>query len=536
MAMEEYDAVIIGAGFGGISSLISLRKLNLKIKVFEKGEQMGGIWYWNCYPGARVDSDTPIYQFFDKELCEGWTFKERYPGGQELREYFQYLDDKLDLKKDIQFHTACTGAKFDEQQNQWVIDLNNETKVRARWFILSLGFTGKPYIPPYRGIDKFKGEIHHTSAWPQAGLDLKDKRIAVIGTGASGVQTIQESALEAKQLTVFQRTPNFALPMKQKPNDLEELARQKKDGDLESIFDHCLTTFAGFTFEFMVKNTFDDSPEERKKVFEDLLITQGGFRYWLGAYSDMLFDAKANREAYDFWRDYIHSRVNDPRKAEILAPAEPPHPWGTKRPSLEQNYFELYNLPHVDIINIHEDPIEEITENGVRTKNGFKEFDVIALATGFDTNTGPMAQLDIRDTKGATVADHWKDGLKTAIGISLAGFPNMFFLYGPQAPTAFANGPTCVQMQATWIKKLLGELIKKGITRFEAKPEKEVEYTNLTHQIWYSSLFPKAKSWYQGSNIPGKKEEPLNFAGGFPLYTKTLYDSLENNYQDWIAA
>jgi len=536
--MDEYDAVIIGAGFGGIATLMRLRRLNLKIRVFEKGSDMGGIWYWNCYPGARVDSDTPIYQLFDKELWEGWKFKERYPGWQELREYFHYLDSKLDLKKDIQFNTACTGARFDEQNDQWVIDLDDGTgiKVRARWFIAAMGFAARSYTPTYPGIDKFKGEIHHTSKWPQTGVDLQNKRIAVVGTGASGVQTIQESAPQAKQLTVYQRTPNFALPMNQKFTDPAETERLKSEGYFEQEHDKCFKCFAGFNFEFRTKGTFDDSLEERKRVFEDLLIKQGGFHYWLGAYNDMLFNPKANREAYDFWRDFVRSRIHDPKKAELLAPMDPPHPWGTKRPCLEQNYYEMFNLSHVDLVDLRADPIEEFTETGIRTRSGVKEFDVIALATGFDSITGPLAQLDIRDTKGNTIADHWKDGLRTAIGISLAGFPNMFYLYGPQAPTAFANGPTCVQLQARWIEKTISSLIEKDMKRIEAKPEKEVEWTQATHQFWYASLFPQAKSWYQGSNVPGKREEPLNYVGGFPAYTKALFDSLENNFQDWIVA
>jgi len=266
------------------------------------------------------------------------------------------------------------------------------------------------------------------------------------------------------------------------------------------------------------------------------LIKRGGLPYAIANYKDILIDERANREAYDFWRDYVRTRIRNPKNVELLAPTEPVHPWGVKRSSLEQGYFEIYDLPHVDLIDVNSDPIEEFTELGIRTKSGLREFDLVALATGFDSLTGSLAQLDIRGMNGETIAEHWKDGLRTAMGISLANFPNFFFLYGPQAPTAFANGPTFVQLQAKWIETALDGLIKKGITRFVAKPEKEVDWTKLTHELWYSTLRPKGKSWYQGSNIPGKKEEPLTFSGGVPFYTKTIYESLENNYQDWIVA
>jgi len=536
MALEEYDAVILGAGFGAIATLIRFRKLGLKVRVFERGSDLGGTWYWNCYPGARVDSGAPIYQLFDKELWEGWSFKEKFPGWREIQEYFKYLDRKLDLKKDIQFDTACTGANFDEQVDQWIIDLSNGSKVRARWFVAAVGFAAKPYTPNYPGLEKFKGEIHHTSSWPREGVQLNDKRIAVIGTGASGVQVIQESAPVARQLTVYQRTPNYALPMQQRSTGPDEVAKAKKEGHYDAAFEQCLSSPNGFNIPTLDRNTFDDPPEEREKRYHDLLIEKGGFAFLIGSYKDLLVNEKANNAAYLFWRDYVRSRVSDPKKAHLLAPTEPVHPIGGKRPSLEQSYYEVFNLPYVDLIDLNSEGIKEFTESGICTTNGHKEFDVIALATGFDSVTGSLAQLDIRSTKGETIADHWKDGLKTAIGISLAGFPNMFFLYGAQAPTAFSNGPTCLEVQTTWIEKVLAGLIKKGITRFEAKPEKEVEWTDLTHRIWNATLLPRAKSWYQGSNIPGKKEEPLNFPGGVPMYTKALYDSLENNYQDWILA
>ena len=325
--------------------------------------------------------------------------------------------------------------------------------------------------------------------------------------------------------------------MNQHPLEDDATEQLKKEGKFDEAFNECYNTFAGFQYDFNPKKTFDDSPEERKAFFHDLLITKGGFRFWLNTYSDMLFDEKANREAYNFWRDYVRSRVKDPRKRELLAPTEPPHPWGTKRPSLEQYYYEVFNLDHVDVVSIEEDPLDTITERGIRLKSGDeREFDVIVLATGFDAVTGSLAQLDIRGTDGRSIKDHWSNGLTTAIGIALNKFPNMFFLYGPQAPTAFSNGPSCVQFQAQFIEKALQLMQKDNITRFEAKESTEQEWTDKVRHAWDITLFPQAKSWYQGSNIPGKRVEPLNFAGGMPVYTKALDESLENHMQAWNTA
>lgn len=532
----EYDAVIVGAGFGAITVLDKLRKLGLKCRIVEKGARTGGIWYWNCYPGARVDSDAPIYQLFDKELWEDFVFRERYAGWRELRRYFDYLEQKLEINKDADFDTAVTGAAFDENTHKWTIKTSKGNYV-ARWFIPCIGFAAKKYMPPYKGIDNFEGVIEHTATWPQEGVDLVGKRIAVIGTGASGVQTIQECGKAAKQLTVYQRTPNYAIPMNQKPLSKDYVRNEKDSGHFNNSFKTCFETFAGFDYDFSEKNTFDDSPEERNKFYHRLLVEEGGFRYWLATYKDMLFDEKANREAYNFWRDSVRARINDPRKQEILAPMEPPHPWGTKRPSLEQDYYEVFNLPHVDIVDLQKDPIEEITADSIKTKSGKEQkVDVIALATGFDSVTGSLAQLDIRGSTGDTISDHWKDGLKTAMGIGINTFPNLFFLYGPQAPTAFSNGPSCVQVQAIWLEKLLKQLKEQGITRFEAKKEVEEDWARRASEIWASSLFPQAKSWYQGSNIPGKRVEPLNWAGGMPAYIKAIHESLDNNFQGWHVA
>lgn len=494
-------------------NLCRLRRLGLNVRIYEKGAASGGIWYWNCYPGARVDSDLPIYQLFDKELWEGpdgFTFTERYPGGKELKRYFEHVDRKWKIHEHVTYNKHVDSAVFDESKHKWLVECSDGSEVYAKWFIPCIGFASRRYTPPFNGLGNFKGDIYHTAVWPQHDVNLKGKRVAEIGTGASGIQVIQEIGDRVKELTVYQRTPNMCLPMNQKKLDPKEEEEKKKSGWYEENIEKTRHTFAGFTYDFQERKTFDDTPEEREAFYKSLM-DEGGFRYWLNTYDDMLFDLKANKEAYDFWRRSVLARVKDPEKQKLLAPEVPPHPWGTKRPSLEQRFYEVVDQPHVKIIDVNENPIEEVTATGLRTKQGLVEVDVIILATGFDSVTGSLAQLNIQGVKGGTIADHWKDGLRTSMGIALPEFPNMFFLYGPQAPTAFSNGPSCTQFQAEFVEEVFKRVKAEGITRFEATAEAEEDWHKRMHEKWDASLFPLAKSWYQGSNIPGRKVEPLNW-------------------------
>ncbi|KAK5121811.1 hypothetical protein LTR85_004686 [Meristemomyces frigidus] len=534
--IPEVDVLIVGAGFGAFTILNRLRKLGLSVTIYEKGSASGGIWYWNCYPGARVDSDTPIYQLFDKELWEDFTFKERYAGGPEIRRYFQHIEKKWEVDKHIQYHKHVDGAVFDEKRHQWLVDCSDGSEIYCRWFIPCIGFASRRYTPPVPGLSNFTGDTYHTAVWPQHGVNFKGKRVAQIGTGASGIQVIQEIGDKTKHLTIYMRTPNLCLPMHQRKLDPQEEEKKKANGDYEKAFNDTRKTFSGFTYDFVEKNTFDDSPEDREKFYHSLLIEQGGFRYWLNTYKDMLFDQKANDEAYKFWRQYVLTRIKNPEKQRLLAPEVPPHPWGTKRPSLEQRFYEVVDQDHIDIIDVNENPIEEVTATGLKTKKGLVEVDVLILATGFDSVTGSLAQLNIQGTNGGTIADHWKDRTQTSMGIAIPEFPNMFFLYGPQAPTAFSNGPTCTQFQAEFVEEFIKRALAEDLTRIEATKEAEDDWCKRMNEKWDITLFPKAKSWYQASNIPGKRVEPLNWAGGMVEYTTSLHESLDNNYQGWHTA
>ncbi|KAL5317065.1 hypothetical protein ACEPPN_016119 [Leptodophora sp. 'Broadleaf-Isolate-01'] len=316
---------------------------------------------------------------------------------------------------------------------------------------------------------------------------MKGKRVSIIGTGASGIKVAQEVGPKVKNLTVFLRTPNFCLPMRQHALDPKEEQKKKDSGHYDKMFEATRGTFAGFTYDFYQVKSFDETPEQREAKYEQLW-QQGGFRLWLNTYKDMLFDQKANDKAYKFWQ----------RK-------------GTKRPSLEQNYYEVMSQENVKIVDVKKSPIVEVTENGLRHKEGFEELDILVLATDFDSCNGSLAQLNIRGTTGETIADHWKDGTRTSMGIAIPMFPNMFFLYGPQAPTAFSNGPSCTQFQAEWVEKCIKQCTEKGITRLDSLAEVEADWAKRMQEKWDITLFPLAKSWYQGANTPGRKVEPLNW-------------------------
>lgn len=505
------DILLVGAGFSGrqrrsiiqtadseppgIYQLYYYRKLGYSVRVFEAAPDLGGTWYSNRYPGARVDSDHPHYQLSLPELWQDWTWRERYPGQLELLEYFKYVDKKLDVKKDVSFNTRVVSASFDQQEERWIVVTENGLVVRPRFFVLCVGFAAKSYTPDFKGLDKFEGVWYHSSKWPQEGVDLKNKRVGVIGTGtqrlyigrcsstykrltgASGVQVIQEVGPEAAHLTVFQRTPNLALPMRQKKLDAEVQAQQKiiyptlfrrrlqtgsKCDDLNS-FSQLNSLIDGFSYDRYPKPLFSATLEERLLRWEDLWA-QGGFHFTGENFNDYSTNEDANREIYNFWRDKVRLRINDPKLQEKLAPTIPPHPLGAKRASLEQvcrqflgaiymcsyqlqwqSYFEVFNQKNVTLVDLNDCGISEMTSKGIMTEDGVEhELDVLVLATGFDSVTGSLTQIDIRGVDGVTIAEKWKEGVHTYLGLCSVGFPNMFFTYGPQAPTAFSNGPTCI--------------------------------------------------------------------------------------------
>jgi cation diffusion facilitator CzcD-associated flavoprotein CzcO len=530
-ADEELDVLVVGAGFAGLYQLDHLRKLGYNVKVFEAGSDIGGIWHWNCYPGARVDTYGPLYQFSSEELWRDWNYSEFYPSWEELRAYFHHVDKTLGLSRDIRFNTRVTAAEFDTDRNQWIVQASDGSVTRAKFFVLCTGFAAKPYIPPIEGLRDFRGNCHHTGLWPQEGLDFKGKRVGVIGTGASGVQVIQEIYQDVAELTVFQRTPNLALPMQQRKLDDETNLRMKRtyaEGFLKRA-----ETFAGFDYDFIPKNALDVSEQERQATYEDLW-NQGGFAPWLGTFQDVLINEQANDTAYAFWRDKVRARIKAPALVEKLAPMRPPHPFGVKRPSLEQHYYEAYNQPNVHLVDLREDPIERITPSGIKTKDGEYELDIIVLATGFDSLTGGLTSIDIRGTNGETLREKWSSGSRAHLGTASANFPNLLYVYGPQSPSAFCNGPTCAELQGDFIVECIEHMRRNKLRRIEATQEAEEAWRDHVAELVDATLFPRAQSWYMGANIPGKKREMLAYPGGLPVYLQKCKESVDAGYAGFV--
>lgn len=530
----ETDVLIVGAGFGGVYLLHRLRdELGFNVKAFEAGKDLGGIWYWNCYPGARVDSPIPVYEYSLGKVWKNWSWSCKYPGWQELRRYFDHVEEQLQIKKDVFFDSAVVSSEWDEKRQGWTVKTEDGKTARCKYLILATGFAAKRHFPDWPGLDTFEGTMYHSSFWPEEDVDVTGKKVAVIGTGSTGIQIAQECAKKAKELTVFQRTPNLCLPMQQASLTAKEQDDRKED--YEQFFRDRKTTFAGFPFDFVQKNTADDSPEDREKFFEQLW-QEGGFKLWLATYKDMLFDKEANRHHYDFWAKKTRARINDSAIADILAPLEPPHAFGTKRPSLEQDFYEQFNKPNVHVVDVKKNPVVEVRPRGIVTADGtLHEVDLIALATGFDSVTGGMKNMGLKDINNKPLAEKWSTGTWSYLGTTCNGFPNMFFLYGAQGPTAFSNGPTCVEVQGDWIVDSIRKMKEENIKTIEATKEAEEEWRQKVTELSDKTLFPGTDSWYMGANIPGKPREQLNYAGGFPLYQKELQRTLDEGFKGFVV-
>ncbi|CAK7222243.1 hypothetical protein SCUCBS95973_004777 [Sporothrix curviconia] len=522
----EVDALVVGAGFAGVFMLKTLRDRGLKTVVFEAGNDTGGTWRWNCYPGAGVDSEVPEYEFSFPEVWKTWNWDSNYPNYQDLRRYFDHVDKVLDIKKDCAFNTVVVGGHFDTGEGRWHIQTEDGRTTKAKYLVLGTGFAARRYIPDWPGMDKFKGVVHHSSFWPEQKVEVKGKKCAVIGTGASGVQIVQAWGPEAGEVKVFQRTPNLAIPMRKRSLTIEEQERQKKF--YPELFGLREKHFAGFFYGWYEKNTFDDPPEVRRALYERVW-KEGGFRYWVALYKDTLINAEANKEAYNFWCEKTRERIGDPRLRDILAPTKMPHFFGVKRPCLENNYFEQFNRPNVDVVDIKDNAIDSFTETGIRLKDGtVHEFDVVAVATGFDVVTGVMTQLGLKSLDNTELTNAWKDGAETYLGTTVAGYPNMFHIYGVHGPTLLSNGPSTVEVQGRWIADAIEKMEYKNIKYMNPKTEAAKAWKQHIVDLNNMTLFPTTTSTYMGGTVPGKKQEPMCYAGGIPAYVNEIRAALDD--------
>jgi cyclohexanone monooxygenase len=511
MSVDEVDLeiAIVGAGFCGLYALWRLRNEGFRVRAFEAAPGNGGVWHWNAYPGARVDSHWPNYEFSMEDVWRDWYWAERFPGRDDLCRYFDHVVDALGLECDLELGRRVERVDFDAATSRWTCVLDDGRRVRSVYTVLALGFATEPFVPNLPGLGAFNGPCHHTARWPQEGVDLTGRRVGVVGTGASGVQVVQEAARVAAELTVFQRTPNLALPMGQR-----RLSRQEQDEakrTFPEFFARRRVGRGGFGDMPRIEGgALDVSDAERRAVYEAAWAA-GGLHLWGGTFTDILLTEDANQTAYEFWREKTVARIDDPRLAEVLAPEVAPYPFGTKRPSLEQGYYEALNQANVQLVDLRATPIERVHAGGVATTAGEHDLDVLVLATGFDANTGGLLRLDLRDLNGQSIKARWASGVETHLGVAIPGVPNMFMLYGPQSPTAFWNGPTCAEVQGDWLTDLIVHARARGWATVDVTSEAARSWTAEVDTFGAVTLLGRADSWYMAANIPGKHRQLLNY-------------------------
>ena len=535
--MKHYEVIVIGAGVAGLYQIKRLADLGIEATVLEAGGDLGGTWYWNRYPGARFDSESYTYGYsFSRELLDEWHWKERFSGQPENLRYLNHVADKFDLRKYMQFNVRVDRAHYDEAQNLWRIGTDDGRELTCRFLVMALGLLSMPTYPRLEGMDSFKGRSFHTFHWPHEPVDMTGKRVAVIGTGATGIQVIGEIADKVGELTVFQRRPNWSAPLNNAPISEAEMADIRKRYD--EIFAACARSPGGFVHEPDRRGFYEVTPEERRALW-DKLYDEPGFGIWLANFREIFMDEKANAEISDYIADRIRRRVKDPKVAEKLIPRD--HGFGVQRVPMETRYFEAYNRPNVHLVDIGETPIERVTEKGLRVGGREHEFDIIVYATGFDAITGAYDKIDIRGTGGLKLADKWRTSISTFLGMMIHGFPNMLMPAGPQSGSASTNYPRGIETGVDWCTDLLEHVWAKGYTKIEATEAAEKRWTDHVVNMYAMMLMRKAKSWFTGynSNVPGHEQGTIRYLvynGGAPKYVNAINAVAANGYEGVVLS
>ncbi len=532
-AVLDYDAIVIGAGISGLYQLYRLREQGMRVRVLEAGTGVGGTWYWNRYPGARFDSESYSYSYsFSQELLEEWNWSEHFAGQPETLRYLNHVADKFDLRRDIKFHSRVSAAHYLEETRSWVVTLEDGSRFRSRFLITAIGPLSAPTMPRIDGVDTFRGDSFHTARWPHEPVSFEGKRVAVIGTGATGVQTIQEVAKTAEHLTVFQRTPNWCAPLLNSKIDAETMAKIK--AGYPEMFKRCQETFACFLHTPDPRGTFEVTPEEREAFFEKR-YAEPGFGIWQGNFRDILTDRKANAAITDFVARKIRQRVKDQAVAGKLIPKN--HGFGTRRVPLETRYYEVYNQPNVLLVDIKETPIERIAPNGIKTSDAEYEFDIIIYATGFDAITGSFDRIDFRGVDGLRLKDKWKNGPQTYLGVLVEGFPNMMMVMGPH--TALGNIPRSIEYNVDWVTGLLRCARDHNLTRIEATEAGVASWTDHVKSLGVGLLSNEVNSWMTGinTNVEGKQTRIIaRYSGSAPAYRARCDEVAAKDYQELALA
>lgn len=521
------DAVVIGAGFAGLYAIYKLRELGLSHCGFEAGQDVGGTWYWNRYPGASSDSESWVYSFsFSEELEQQWTWSSRFPEQPEILKYLEHVAERFDIRSAFTFNSRVIGATYDESSNRWLVETDTGEKVSATYLITAVGCLSAAQVPDIPGRDDFQGQWYHTGEWPHEKVDFSGKRVGVIGTGSSGIQAIPIIAKQAEHLTVFQRTPNFSVPNRNAKLTPEQVAQIKQN--IKQTREFCRWSSIGQPYDFKETEALKVSAEERRRQFEEDW-DKGGFEWMFGSFSDLVFNEQANKFAADFVREKIQQAVDDPDVAKKLIPTD--YPIATKRLPLDNGYFETFNRDNVDLVDLRETPIEKIATDGVMTSDQLHELDVLVFATGFDALTGPLTRVNIRGRDGLSLKEKWSDGPRTYLGVAVEGFPNMFMITGPGSPSVLGNMPTSIEQHVDWIGDCITHMRNKDATAIEPSDTAEASWGAHVKELADGTLFPQTDSWYLGANIPGKPRVFLPYVGGFGTYRQLCNDVAEKEYE-----
>ncbi len=529
---ETYDVVVVGAGFAGMYMLYRLRKQGMTARVYEQGDGVGGTWYWNRYPGARCDVESMQYSYsFSEELQQEWDWSERYAPQPEILKYANHVADRFNLRPDIQFNTRVERVGFDESAGTWQVATSDGKTVTAKYVVLATGCLSNAKMPDIRGLDSFKGKVYHTGHWPHEAVDFTGQRVAVIGTGSSGIQSVPIIAEQASQLTVFQRTANFSIParnakltaderqwFRQKYPEIRRFAREEARN--------------GIYTELPDRGALDDGDNERRAKYESRW-NKGGLTF-MSVYNNLALDRTANDTAANFVREKIAEIVKDPETAKLLQPNN--HPIGSKRICIDTDYFAAFNRANVTLVDIKTNPIEQISANAVRAGGKDYEVDALVLATGFDAMTGSVAKIDISGRNGQTLNQKWAEGPKTYLGLMSAGFPNLFIITGPGSPSVLSNMIVSIEQHVDWIADCVAYMRDHGLQTMEADGDAEDKWVAHVNEVASTTLYPQANSWYMGANVPGKPRIFMPYIGGVGPYRQICNDVAAKGYEGFAMA
>ena len=525
--LPQVDAVVVGAGFSGLYMLHRLRQHGFTARLFEAADGVGGTWFWNRYPGARCDSESHYYCYsFSDEIRKEWQWSCRYPAQPEILGYLNFVADRLDLKKDIEFNTRVTSGRYDEAAHGWLVETDQGETVHARFLITGVGNTSTPAAPSLPGIEQFAGKTYHTALWPKEQVDFTGKRVGLIGTGSSGIQSTPMIAAQAAHLTVFQRTANYSVPARN--HDLTDDMRRALEENHEETRRMVLASPIGMPFEIPQKSALEVSDEERKDTL-DKLWEIGSFRFMFTSYKDIVTDLKANATVAGYIEAKIRGTVEDPVKADVLCDFN--HPAGTKRPPIDTNYYETFNRDNVSIVSIRANPIQAVTAGGLTLQNGdHYQLDAIVFATGFDTVTGTLIKLNLRGKRDQSLAEKWTDGPRAYLGLCSSGFPNLFMITGPGSPGILTNFPGCIEQNVNWITDTMVYMRANNKVEIEASEDAELQWVQDIAEAADQTLFPTVDSWYMNTNLPGKPRVFTAYFNGMHTYAEVCADVAKNDY------